>query len=81
LAERSSSARATWHAAVWPVPNTVISGSSVAQRPIATGHRVRNRHPDGGEIGLGISPLSGAATIGRSGSGCGIDCRSARVYG
>ena len=42
---------------------------------------MRNLHPEGGEIGLGISPVSGAATSGRSGSGCGIEARSACVYG
>ena len=57
---RRSRARATWQAARWPPPKSVISGSSSVHRSIATGQRVWKRQPGGGAIGLGISPASSA---------------------
>jgi hypothetical protein len=40
----------------WPGAISSSRGSSIAQRSIFLKHRVWNLHPDGGFIGLGISP-------------------------
>ena len=46
------------------------------------GQRVRNRHPDGGATGVGISPITLARASGRMlGSGTGIASSNTRVYG
>ena len=44
---------------VAPPPMSRSSGSSAAQMSCAFQHRVRNRQPEGGWLGLGISPDSG----------------------
>ena len=66
-----------------PAGVTNSGGSTSAQTSMAYGHRVRNRHPDGGFAGDGISPRS--ITRGRlrctRGLGTGIADRSAWVYG
>ena len=55
----------------------------MAQRGWTFGQRVRNRHPDGGSIGLGMSPVSVIRSRSRSitGSGSGIADSNACVYG
>jgi len=77
---------AKWHAASWSrCPCGSSSGSTSEQTPgtLAIGHRVWNRHPDGGLTGDGISPLISIGSRSRSttGSGTGIDDKSAFVYG
>ena len=59
------------------------AGFSCAQISAASGQRVRNRHPDGGDTGLGISPSRMFRRSVRivDGSGTGSDDSSARVYG
>ena len=44
---------------VSPALLRVGSGAIVAQGSFARGHRVWNRQPEGGSIGLGISPAIG----------------------
>jgi mannosyltransferase len=44
---------AKWQATNWPLRNSRMVGSSVAQRACAIGQRVRKRQPDGGAIGDG----------------------------
>lgn len=44
----------------------------MAQSPMARGHRVRKTQPEGGLIGLGISPLSTTRDRLRPGLGIGI---------
>ena len=46
-------------------------GSSVAQMSCAFQHRVRNRQPDGGLIGLGTSPVSSTRSRWRCSRRCG----------
>ena len=47
-----------WHFDVSPLGVTNGAGSTSAQMSITYGHRVRNRQPDGGFAGDGISPRS-----------------------
>jgi len=82
-----------WQAAKFAGPNDRSSGSSSAHRSCAKGHRVRNRHSDGGVIALGSSPATPARTVGllrlRVGDRCrgspgvrGVPaCRGPRVCG
>ena len=53
-----------WQAARCAGPNDRSSGSSSAHWSCAKGHRVRNRHSDGGVIALGSSPATPARTVG-----------------
>ena len=58
-----------WQAAAWPARVDVASaGSAAEQTPSAKAQRVWKRQPDGGLIGLGGSPASGASAVRRSGS-------------
>jgi len=81
-------------ARVWPEPGKcmwqatahALSGGSassaggvVSHTFSANGQRVRKRHPDGGRMGLGASPLNGAWCVRRRGSIDGIAEMSARV--
>ena len=76
----ATSVSGKWHATKWPGRTSRISGSSEAQRSCAFGQRVRNRHPEGGESGEGISPPTPArAATSESGSGSGIALSSAAV--
>ena len=50
---------------------TGMLGSHIAEQLRARGQRVRKRHPDGGLIGLGTSPLSSTRLCWRWGSGMG----------
>jgi len=54
-----------WQATARPV--WVLGGFNAGSRRSQTGsaktQRVRNRHPDGGLIGFGGSPVSGGATV------------------
>ena len=50
------SSPAKWQATLWRLPICSSGGSTFAQISCANWHRVRNRHPDGGLIGLGTSP-------------------------
>ena len=72
-----------WHREVSPLGVRNSGGSSSAQMGITYGHRVRNRQPDGGFAGDGISPRS--TIFGRvrwiRGFGTGIAESSACVYG
>jgi hypothetical protein len=63
-----------WQAARWPPEYAANGGSISAQTSVARGHRVRNRQPEGGLIGLGSSPLITVPCLARacSGSGTGI---------
>ena len=85
-AVRSSSSTGKWQA-IWCVPpsTTASGGSCAAQISCAFQHRVRNRQPDGGLIGLGTSPVSRIrsrwALSRRAGSGTGTADISATVYG
>jgi hypothetical protein len=76
-----SPASGKWHATEWSGSSSRRSGCSVAQMSWARGHLVRNRHPDGGLIGLGGSPLivPRVLTFAASGSGLGIEPNSAAV--
>ncbi|CKU98923.1 Uncharacterised protein [Mycobacterium tuberculosis] len=40
---------------------------------------MRNTQPEGGEMGLGMSPFSAMRSVAISGSGLGLAARSARV--
>ena len=61
-----------WQATKWSGPMARIWGSSSAHRCCAYGQRVRKRHPDGGLMGEGRSPDSGALpSRGRPGVGLG----------
>lgn len=40
------------------LPTDFSSGTTFAHSGIAIGHLVRNTHPDGGLMGLGISPFN-----------------------
>src|SRR5690242_802597 len=46
-----------WQATTCPGASSLGGGSSFAHRSVARGHLVRNRHPLGGLIGDGGSPL------------------------
>jgi hypothetical protein len=75
---------AKWHAAIWSAcPCGSSTGSCSEQIPgaRAIGHRVWNRHPEGGLTGDGISPFNriGARARSTAGSGTGIELSSARV--
>ena len=52
-----------WHATKWSGPMARIWGSSSAHFCWAKGQRVRKRHPEGGLMGEGSSPASGAAPL------------------
>ena len=49
----------------------VTGGMVSAQAGIASGQRVRKTQPDGGAMGLGMSPFSGTCVRTRVGSGTG----------
>ena len=69
-----------WQATKWVGRTSRIIGSSLAQISVAAGHRVRKRHPDGGERGDGISPPTPPRSVRfASGSGSGIALRRAAV--
>ena len=55
------------------------AGGTLSHTRSAKGQRVRKRQPDGGLIGLGGSPVSGACIVRRRGSIDGIADSSARV--
>ena len=62
-----------WHAAVWrslPVGNS--DGLLSLQTLSANAQRVWKRQPEGGRIGFGGSPVSGASSVRRRGSIDGI---------
>ena len=44
------------HALKWPGVTSSSGGSTCLQSSTAIGHRVRKTQPEGGLIGLGISP-------------------------
>ena len=70
-----------WHAALW-IPSVGGAGTSDAHRSVAMGHLVRKVHPDGGSIGLGISPCRIILSLlRRRGSGSGTAEISDFVYG
>src|SRR6185503_9018398 len=83
-------------AAEWPEPATSIwqaatcesrsshapsSGDFTLHISSANGQRVWNRHPSGGSIGLGGSPVIGGSAIRLVGSIDGREPSNARVYG
>src|SRR5215471_8700857 len=70
-----------WQATTCPGASSLGGGSSFAHRSVARGHLVRNRHPLGGLIGDGGSPLMVAEARVPPGSVDGIDSSSAWVYG
>src|SRR5262249_51194351 len=71
-----------WHAARCPLGYAVSCGSTTRQRSVARGQRGWKRQPDGGLIGFGGSPRTGAARVPRRArSGIGIASSSAAVYG
>src|SRR2546428_13629318 len=72
---------AKWHSAKWPGETSMFGGSVVLQIPWVNRQRVRNRHPLGGSIGLGNSPLMGISTYSWAGSGMGTAERCARGEG
>src|SRR6266536_2784692 len=79
-----SGGSAKWQATDWPGVLASSGGSVVAQMSAAFQHRVRNRHPDGGLIGLGRSPASRIRAFGgapRATRGSGTAESSACVYG
>ncbi len=49
---------ARWHATKWPGRTSRHAGTSARHRSTASGQRVWKRHPGGGAVGLGISPVS-----------------------
>ena len=53
----------------------------MAQSSVALQHLVLNRHPDGGLIGEGTSPVNKILCLTFSGFGSGTALKSARVYG
>lgn len=53
----AKSSPANLHAALWFELTSVRCGSAAAQSFTARGHRVLKKQPDGGFVGLGISPL------------------------
>ena len=57
------------------------SGTVFAHSSIAIGHRVRNRQPDGGLMGVGTSPFKTIRSRFCCGSGTGIAESKACVYG
>src|SRR4029077_7545631 len=83
-------------ARLWPEPGTrmwqatardtspggaSMAGGTLSHTPSAKGQRVRKRHPEGGLIGLGGSPLSGALSVRRRGSIDGMADSTACVWG
>jgi hypothetical protein len=75
---RHSAAR--WQATVIE-PIVVGAGTSMAQRSIARGQRVRNAHPDIASSGDGGSLGAAASTIRRARPRFGVLAKSACVYG
>ena len=67
--------------AIVTLPAERSAGASVAQRLKASGQRSRKTQPEGGLMGLGISPfmILCARPFSKSGSGIGTASRSARV--
>ena len=61
-----------WQATDRPSSAGVSAGGTVAQTLSAKSQRVRKRHPEGGLIGFGGSPLSGASVVRRRASIDGI---------
>ena len=47
-----------WQATKWLGVTSLHAGSSAVHCSLAYAQRVRNRHPDGGDTGLGKSPVS-----------------------
>jgi len=70
-----------WQATLREIPGSgaVKAGSAVSHTASANAHRVRKRQPEGGSIGLGGSPKSGASIVRWSGSIDGIADSNARV--
>jgi hypothetical protein len=68
-----------WQATARPSWPIVRVGGTSAQTASANGQRVRKRQPEGGLIGFGGSPLSGASIVRRRGSIDGIADNSAFV--
>ena len=68
-----------WQATRCPGPSSRGCGTSDAHTSCARGQRVRNRQPDGGEIGDGGSPVSVAVARAAPGSVDGIESSSALV--
>ena len=62
-----------------PSPTCRGSGTIRAQSGTACGQRVRKTQPEGGEIGLGMSPVSRIRLARRPGFGTGTAESSARV--
>jgi hypothetical protein len=63
------------------LPTDFSSGTTFAHSDIAIGHLVRNTHPDGGLIGLGISPFNIIRLRRLPGVCTGTADSSALVYG
>src|SRR5205823_11844923 len=58
VAATSSRVSGKWQAARVPLPLSSSGGSFCEQSGCALGQRVWKRHPDGGDAGLGTSPLN-----------------------
>ena len=80
---RRASAAGSGRRPCGPGRTSAAAGSSAAQSSCANGHRVRNRQPDGGLIGLGSSPRMPTPFLARStvGSGTGMVAIRPAVYG
>ena len=63
----------------WPGDSSSSGGTVCAQASMACGQRVRNTQPEGGAIGLGMSPFNAMCRVGWSGSGLGLAASSACV--
>src|SRR6266849_3688553 len=89
-------ARPAWSARLWPEPGRFMwqatarpsssgiadsVGGTAAHTASAKGQRVRKRQPEGGLIGFGGSPMSGATLVRSRGFIDGIAESSAFVYG
>ena len=69
------------HALKCPGLTSSRGGSILAHSSIAIGQRVRKTQPEGGLIGLGMSPCKITRSRLMVGSGIGTAERSASVYG